>query len=822
MLPNYLKITLRRLWKKRGFSLLNITGLAIGISAFFLLLQYVRFERSYDRFHEHAEDIYRVGLEQYHSGELMFESAENYPALGPAMKKDFPEVLEYARLYNLGAKNNMVLTYEGAPSGPVKFKHRRLLYADPSFLPMFSYEMIAGDAPTALAEPFKMVISESYAKKYFGDADPLGKVLRLQDDDFNDERCEVTGVVQDPPNNTHLKFDVLVSYNTLFARGDWAPARYDQSWQRKDMYTYIRTRAGTDPAALEAKLPGLVDKYLPDLETRNRKDVLYLQPLTSIHLYSHLSDEPEANGDGRSVYALMIIAFFILVIAYVNYINLATSRSMERANEVGIRKVAGAYRGQLIRQFLLESALVNFLALVLAAGIVQLSLPFFNQLAGTGAPPFQIWQHSWVWITFGVLFLVGAFFSGLYPAFVLSSFRPVSVLSGKVSASRFGTLFRKGLVVFQFATCVALIIGTITVFRQLNFMRAQDLGFNPDQVLVVERPGVRIRQQEDREEAINSFKEQLKQNPAIKAVASSLTIPGKKMRWKTSIRKYSDPPEETHAIDFSGGDYDLIETLEIDLLAGRNFSREMGSDPDTAILITATAASMLGFDSPDAAVGQTLTLDDFETSAIVIGVTTDFHQEALRNKPDPMLFSLFENYGEYYLFRVNPTNVVATISSVENAWNTHFPGNPFHYFFLDDLFDAQYRNDQRFGQLFSLFAGLAILVGCLGLLGLSAFAVQRRFKEIGIRKVLGASALQILFLLNKDFLRLILLAILVASPLMGYLMFRWLQGFAYRIDMGWEIFGGAALIVLLIALITTSFQTIKAALVNPVESIRYE
>lgn len=826
MLYNHLKIAFRRLWARRGFTFLNVFGLAIGVSACILILQYVRFERSYDDFHEHAEDIYRVQLEQYQSGDLVFASAENYPALGPKLEAEFPEVLAYARLYNLGAKNNIIVTNENAPGEPIKFKHRRLLYADPFLLPMFSYPVLAGDAETALAEPYKMVITESYAKKYFGEENPLGKALRMQDDDFNDELCEVTAVVADPPDNTHLKFDVLISYSTLFARYERARERYDQSWGRKDMYTYIRLQEGTDPALVEAKLPALIDQNIPNLAELNRKDVMRLQPLPDIHLYSKLADEPEINGDGRSVSILSIIALFILIIAYVNYINLSTARSLERANEVGIRKVVGAQRGQLIRQFLLESAIVNLLALVVAVLIVQLSLPAFNRLAGLSfsesASIFQLWQSGWIWAALAGLFIGGAFLSGLYPAFVLSSFRPLSVLGGKIRKAKSGRLFRRSLVVFQFATCVALIIGTITVYQQLNYMRQQELGFNPDQMLVIERPGVRQRNTETREGAIDAFKNELNANPDVRRVAGTLTIPGKKMRWKAAVRKYNDPPEAVQTLNLSWCDYDYLEAMDMEIIAGRNFSREMVTDADTACLITLSAVDKFGFATPEAALGQTITIDQYRFTCNIIGVVNDFHQESLRESVDPAMISLSEYGSEYYVAKLDASNLPQTLSFIEKSFNTHFPGNPFEYFFMDNLFEAQYRADQRFGQIFGLFSMLAIIVGCLGLFGLSAFAVQQRFKEIGVRKVLGATAGNIVVLLSKDFVRLILLANLIAWPFIGYLMNQWLQGFAYHVKLNWFLFVLAGLLVLVLALITVSFQSVRAALINPVESIQYE
>ncbi|MDN5203004.1 ABC transporter permease [Fulvivirgaceae bacterium BMA10] len=821
MLKNYLKIAFRNLLKDKVFSLINIFGLSVGMASFLLILQYVQFEKSYDKFLTNAENIYRVSLDQYRNNELSMTSAENYPGVGPAFKQEFPEVIDYARLYNMGYKNNVVITYEDAPNGPIQFKHRRFLYADSSFLSMLGYPMHLGDAATSLTEPFSAVISETYANKYFGDTNPIGKTLRLRDDDYNDETCKVTGVFKDLPANTHLKFDVLFSYKTLFNRGDWAPGRYDQSWQRKDMYTYIQVRPGTDPQQLEAKFPTVVTKYNPGLAEQNRRDELHLQSLTNIHLHSNLAEEAEPNGDARAVYFLGIIAIFILIIAWVNYINLSTARAMERANEVGLRKAMGAFKDQLIWQFLSESAIINFFAILLTLLLMILVLPIFNQLAGLSLP-FSSLFSGWFVALIPLLWIVGTLLSGIYPAFVLSSFLPASVLKGKLRNSGSGILLRRILVIFQFMASVFLIAGTFIVYQQLNFMRNQDIGVNIDRVLVVERPGVSSRDRDAFTANVDAFRDELLKEPSIKAVSASVTIPGKKREYKVGVKRYGHSDDELVTLRFNSMDYQFMDVFEMKVVAGRGFSEDFVNDPDTSVIIAESSARMLGFEKPEDAVGQTLTIRGFNWHPIVAGVVNDYHQESLKKSKDPMIFYCTLYGGEFYSMKVNTGNLQKTIDHARASWEKAFPGNPFEYFFLDDYFNAQYENDQKFGNLFAVFAVIAIIVGCLGLFGLSAFTAHQRTKEIGIRKVLGSSVIGIMVLLSKDFAKLVLLACLIGLPLLYISMNKWLQGFATRIDINWFLLIASGIIVLIIALITVSYQTFRAAVVNPSKSLKYE
>lgn len=820
MFSNYLKITFRALLKNKVYSFINISGLAIGIAGALLIFHYVSFESSYEKFIEDSDDMYRVSLELYQNGEFVFHSAENYPPVGETMVNDFPEVVEWAHLYNMGSKNNVVITYEEGIGEPIKLKQKKFLYASPSTLSMFSAQMVEGDAASALDEPYSMVISESMAKKYFGNESALGKRLRLRDDDYNNENCLVTGVFKDLPANTHLKYDVLISTGTIYGRWDGALTRYKTGWVRKDFYSYIKLRPNTDVEALEAKLPEMISRNMPELAERNAQHVMHLQPMNRIHLDSQLSDESELNGSSEPVTFLSIIAIFIVVIAWVNYVNLATSRSLDRAREVGIRKVLGSLRGQLIRQFLFESIIINLLAIVLALGLVALAIPSFYTISGI-PKSIVLWENEALWVLLGIVFLFGSLVSGFYPALVLSSFKPVSTLKGKFRNSNAGVFLRKGLVVFQFATSAALIIGTLTVSKQMSYMQSADLGFDLEQTIVVERAAIADTSQAVRARRIETFQEQLRANANIKSVSTSGIVPGKKVRFKAEVRGYSQPAGEVHPMNAIGGDYGLIETLGMGIVAGRNFSRDFPNDRDTSVLVTRAAISLLGYDSPEDIINQAVVVENFGATVIVRGVVEDYNHESLRVKADPAIFILDPQWAEYFLFRVDGS-IPDALKAIEEQWNTTYSANPFDFFFLDEFFNNQYKSEQQFQSMFSIFSIMAIVIGCLGLFGLSAFTAMQKTKEIGVRKVLGASVKGVFYMLSKEFVILIFIANVIAWPIIYFAMDKWLQGFEYRTTIDIGVFGLALLAVLSVALLTISFQTIKSARLNPVDSLRCE
>jgi len=801
MLKNYFTITLRNLQKHKGYAFINLFGLAVGMAASLLILQYVTYELSYDDFHEQGARIYRVQYNAYAQGTLEFESATAFPRVGPALQEDFPEVEAYARLYL--RYGGGVVRYEDQ-----HFKEDLLFQADPSFLTMFSYPMRRGDRNTALSEPNTAVISETTARKYFGDEDPLGKRFRFG----NDEEYTITGMIASP-EHSHLKFDFLLSYATLTQQ--WGES-FETAWGWYDFYNYIRLAPGADPAALEAKLPDFIARNDED-EHATETTRFVLQPLRDIHLSSHLIQEARVNGDGTAVTFLALIAFFILVIAWFNYINLATARAIERAREIGIRKAVGANRKQLIRQFLLESLFLNVVAAVLALALWQQAQPLFNNLVGktlalgvTGSGAF--------WAGLAAVFAAGAFVSGLYPAFVLSSYKPATVLKGAFGTTRQGLYLRKVLVVGQFVASVGLIAGTLIVYQQLTFMRSQDLGIDIDQTLVINGPGV-IENDSLYSQQVHAFKQELLRHAGIRQISASTEIPGNLIYWTNGARRLEATPEASVILYRVGIDYDFLDTYGHRLLAGRGYAPAFTAD-SASVILNESALGALGFAGPESALNQRIRTGG--DTLTIVGVVADYHQEGLQHDFRQTAFLLRPDARSYYSAKVNTTDLDATLAFVGEQYARFFPENPFTYVFLDEHFNTQYRSYQQFGKVFGFFALLAVLVACLGLFGLSSFTAARRTKEIGIRKVLGSSVGNILVLLSKDFLKLVLAGSFIAVPVVWYLMNRWLEGFAFRIEISWPIFLIAGSLSLAIALLTVSYQSIKAALANPVKSLRYE
>lgn len=820
MIKNYFSIAIRNIVKHRTSSIINILGLAIGMAVFMIIALYVHFERSYEDFIPNKENIYRVSLSVYKSGEQTLTSAENYPGVGPALQKEIPEVINYARLYNMGYKNNVVITNENERFDAIAFKHRKFLYADGSFLPMMGYEMIKGNATTALTEPLTAVISQKYAQLYFGNQNPIGKTLRLHDDDNNNELVTVTGVIKDIPSNTHLAFDVLFSYSTLYTRGDGASAFFRDGWRGNNsniIYTYVELKPGTEIGSIMDRLPPIVDKYKPELKSTQEKQLLGFQPLKDIHLYSDLAEEPETNGNSTIVFSIGIIGIFILIIAWINYINLTTARTLTRSKEVGIRKVAGAFRYQLVIHFLTEAAVTNLFSIAIAFGLVRLLLPGFNILSGLSLTPSYL-VNAWFIGLIGLVWIGGTLFSGLYPAFVLSSFKPVVVLKGKFSGSSSGMLLRKGLVVAQFTAAVALIGGTIIVYKQLCHMMNSNTGMNIHQMLVVERPGKADADRNTQRANIDLFRNEINKNPSVETVTASLTIPGKQREYKLTVKNFSSNQGDSIEARVNGVDYDFFNAFKMKLLAGRNFSSDDGS-----VILSELAVQKLGFKNMDEAIGKAVVMPRFGNSPrTIIGVVNDYHQLSFKKALEPTLFLCVPYGGEFYSMRIHTSHLQQAIQDVRQSWAKAFPGNPFEYFFLDDYFNQQYANEQKFEKLFSVFAILAIIISCLGLFGLSSYSVTQRFKEIGIRKVLGASAISLTSLLSKEFLKLILVAAIIGSVLAYFLMNKWLQDFAYRINISWWTFLQAGTIAIVIAILTICAQTIKAAIANPVKSLKTE
>lgn len=813
MLKNYLKIAYRNLLKNKVFSLINILGLAIGMTACLLILQYVSFELSYDDFRK--PNVYRVVQHRYHNSEKFYQRAQTVPALTPALQQDMPEVVRAARVVGTPPlMSDPVMQIEDR-----SFHEDNIYFADSSFLNLFSYQLLEGNPDKALTQPNSVVISATMARKYFPHQEALDQVLTFYMGDRGQQKLKVTGIFEDIPENSHLHTNFLISFNSL-------PWNLDQVWDWGNFYNYVELIPDTDPTAVEAKMPALLDKYIGDVLEEDRKDgytmEFALQPLQGIHLDSHLVAEAEVNGSRSTVEFLTLIALFILVIAWINYLNLTTAKATERAKEISIRKVAGSSRWQLIGQFMTESLLINLLGAALALTLSQLLLPAFRTF--TGSHFSMEFNPSIGWITI-VVFVGGALVSGFYPAFVLSSYQPIRVLKGNIKTSAGGLGLRKGLVVVQFAASIALIAGTFVVQKQLSFMRQQDLGLNIDQTLIVKGPGIKDSTYQSR---LAFFKQEVKKLPAIRQAGISSSIPGRELSWGRGFY-LPEHPENRQDINIIAVDEDFFALYEATFLAGRNFSEEFSSDRET-VIFNEEAIRLLGFENAGQAVGQSIIWDESDNdqhTKRIIGVVKDFNQESLHKKVGPMVFAL-KRYlnapwaGEYYSLKMATKDYPAALKEVQAVWKQAFNNSPFDYFFLDDFFNVQYQADQQFGKVFSLFAGLAILIACLGLFGLSSYMTLQRTKEIGVRKVLGASVQNIARLLSKDFARLILLASIIILPIIYFGMQQWLENYAFRIEIQWWLLVLPIVLVWSLAFVTIIFQTVKAALANPVKSLRNE
>lgn len=803
MFKNYFKTAWRNLIKHKVFSLINIFGLAIGIAACLMILQYVRFELSYDDFQEKGDRIYRVQLDRYNEEKLSTRWAAGAAGIGPSLEEALPEIESFAKL----TKTSGVITY-----GNEKFREENMYYANDAFLPMFSYKVNGGKLAGALAEPNTAVITASAAKKYFGNQDPLGKVISRN----KKVNYKITAVVADMPVNAHLKFEVLLSFSTFVNLTSTAA---ETSWDWDGFYTYLLLKPGTDPKALERKIAQHVKSTRGTiLKERNEGIVLNLQAVKDIHLYSNFMYEAEVNGNGQSVYFLLMIAIFIIIIAWINYINLSTARSLERAREVGVRKVMGSHRAQLIRQFLQEALLINFMAVVLAFLIILFSLPLFNSLTGSEVK-FSLLKDLNFWLALVAILIGGTFLSGLYPAFVLSSFKPVEVLKGRLAKTSHGAFLRQSLVVFQFAASVALMVGTYCVYHQLNYMQSQDLGVSVEQTLIIRGPNITDSTYPER---LTSFKNEMLQVSGIGKVTASTDVPGSKVGWNAGgIRLVGSDPTKSNQYRVIGIDYDFVSAYGLKVLKGRNFSHEFRTD-SSAVIFNEAAIKLMGFNKPEEALNKRIEFwgDQFT----IVGVVANHHQESLQQEYDAHIFRFIPNSDNFYSLKAEggSKNWDNIISQAKIKWTNFFPGNPFEYFFLDEHFQEQYKADKQFGKTFGLFAVLAIIVACLGLFGLVSFVTVQRTKEIGIRKISGAGVPGILVLLTKDFIKPILISFAIASPLTYFLVKKWLNNYAFKIDINLWMFILPAIMILIIAFVTISTQTLKAASANPVKSLRTE
>ncbi|HEV7347702.1 ABC transporter permease [Telluribacter sp.] len=808
MINNYIKIAWRNLVRNRAFSAINIVGLALGLATCLLISLYVFDELNYDRYHEKADRIVRVYFRGSMQGGTMKE-AHVMPPTAQTLRAEYPEVEEATRLRQAG--------FPLISHGNKLFHEEKMAFVDPNFFQVFTLPFVKGNVKTALTQPNTVVLTRATAEKYFGNEDPIGKTLTFKD---GNAVCTVTGIIEEVPANSHFHFDI---FGSMASRAD---ARSD-SWMTSEYFTYLVLPEGYDYRRLEAKLPQVVEKYMgPQVQQafgmtfaqfreKGNELGLFLQPLTDIHLHSDFAYDLGVNGDIRYVYIFGAIALFMLLIACINFMNLSTAGAFRRAQEVGVRKVMGSDRWALTWQFLLESLLLTSLALLLALLFVGISLPLFNELSGK-VLSLGLRDISWLLPTLLAFGLGVGVLAGSYPAFFLSSFQPLKVLKGGQprGAGRSGVSLRSGLVVFQFFIAILLMIGTLVVQQQLNFIQNKKLGYNKKQVLVLpDAWGLGIKQ--------SVFRDELQQDPRVQSVSTSGYLPaGPSYNNNYSVTPADKPSQLVLTLRYEV-DEAYIPTLGMQMATGRNFSREYGTD-STGIILNETAARTLGWE--ETALGRTLTHADNQGSIQtyrVIGVVKDFHFKSLHERISPLVMTLGAGAGTL-IAKVQTDDIPGLLATLEKKWGEFGSERPFTYSFLDERFNATYKAEQKMGRILGLFAGLTIFVACLGLFGLATFTAQRRTKEIGVRKVLGASVGSIVTLLSREFLTLVLLALLVATPVAWYLMDRWLQEFAYKIDLSWWMVALSGLLAVVIALLTISFQSIKAALMNPVKSLKAE
>lgn len=728
------------------------------------------------------------------------------------MKANFPEVEEFVKLYPSGEK--VVV------NGDINFREKKVAFASAPFFRVFSYPLLSGDPQTCLDEVWTACLSESAAKRYFGSENPIGKTFKISKRGGALDTYKVTGVFQDMPENTHMKWDVLLSYVT-FSTIKITDGSSETAGFWDGFLTYVVLKPDTDPKALEQKIPSLLSQQF-GTDFQKYKDSLSfaLQPLPDIHLTSHHLLEAEVNGDANAVGFLLIIGSLVLLIAWFNYINLSTAYAQSRAREVGIRKAVGSSRGSLIVQFLAEASLLNVVAIGASLLLARILMPAFERLSGKEIP-FALVSEPGLWLSILAVFLVGTLLAGLYPAFVLSSFRPSSVLKSSLleNKSAGGISLRKVLVVAQFAASVVLTVGTIVVSAQLTHLRETDLGLNLDKTLVVKAPSVlttSFRQD------LNTFKNEMRQIAAVRNVAASSVVPGEPFDWLAGgIRRWDAPESDSKAVKAMAMDFDFVDAYQMQLSAGRNISADIVSDSNTCVL-NERAVSHLGLGTPAEAVG--VDINFWGERLKIVGVVKNFHQQSPKAAFEPLIMRVLDDdrLPDYLSLKIDGHNMPQTLQAIRAEWAVVFPGNPFDYFFLDEYFEQQYAADQRFGRVFGMFALLAIFVSCLGLFALAAYVARVRTKEIGIRKVLGASVTGITGLLAGDFLKLVFVAIIIASPLAYFFMQKWLADFAARIDMQWWMFAAAGAAAVAVAFLTVSFESVKAALANPVESLRSE
>lgn len=794
MFKNYFKIAVRSLWRHKSFSFINILGLAVGMAACFLIYLYVHFETSYDAFNTKADRIYRLVTDIKTPSDLM-QLGSSSSTMAIHLRKDFPEVESFVRI-----SNQSFLVRKGN----IKFQEKKTIMADSTLFKIFDFPLVSGDKNTALKEPMSIVISQTAAKKYFGNSNPVGQTVLLTGEAIN---ATITGVMKDMPENSQIKADMVVS---MSSQQRIYKQSLDSNWTDFSVVSYLLLKPHASPKALVAKFPAFIATNIGEqLKEQQLSFTLFLEPLKDVYIKSKRDSGQEA-GSLTNVYIFSIIAVFILLIACINFINLTTARSAERAKEVGIRKVVGAARFQLAKQFIGESILICFIAFIVAVLLCALLLPLFNQLASKPVSTPLFYHPLYIFSLFLASVFIGGI-AGFYPSLVLSSFKPVAVLKGRFATGKKGLILRKGLVIFQFAISIILIVGTLVVYIQLNYMRSRDLGFSKDQMMIIDTNG-------DKNKEV--FKQSLSSVPGVLSTSFSNGIPGDgNIRTGSKVENKAGDMQVA-SLDLYIVDFNYINQYKMKIIAGRNFSESFSTDTTQAMIINESAVKLLGYASAKEVIGRNF--EQWGKKGKIIGVVKDFHYQSLQQPIRPLTMLIEPQDYQILSIKVTTGGLSATIKEIGEKWNKIIPNRQFYYTFLNESFDKQYRAEERFGNLFFNFAILAIFISCLGLLGLASYSTIQRTKEIGVRKVLGASVSNIVNLLSIDFLKLVLIAFIIAAPIAWFSMNKWLQDFAYRIDLTWWIFAIAGVAAIVIAFGTISFQAIKAAMANPVKSLRTE
>ncbi len=811
MINNYLKIAWRQFIHSGPYSIINILGLTVGMMALLFIVEYVRFEKSYDQFHLKGDQLYRLRAEGWHNdGSMWFRSTANFPVAGPAVKEKVAEVLDFVRIhYSEGIFSPLGKEKE------ISYKESDICFVDSSFLRMFSFPLIAGNVNSALKDPNSIVLTEEMAQKYFGNTNVIGESIVIN----FDQPLKVTGVLKKLPKNSHLEFDFLISYYSL------TDSQFYESWGWTNFYTYVQLVPGADIEKLHTQFDQILYDQKGDyFENVQAREIWRLQPLDQIHLHSGFNNQAGIDAQANMIYLLFAIGIFVMILAWINFVNISTARAIERGKEVGIRKTIGGTKGQLIIQFLLEAFLINGLALIVALILIKWLAPVFNEFSGQ-VNHTNIWSlPSFWWISLGIWF-IGGLISGLYPAILMGSFKPISVLKGKRQPGGTFSILRKGLVIFQFSMAVALIIGTVAIYRQIQFMRSQELGFRIDQIYTMNGPHA-FPIDSTFVDHLRTFRTALMSNSNIKQFTSSQSVPGHGLSsWGGYIRRAEFDGSHARTFDLVGIDDQFLPTFEIELIAGRNFSKDISSDENTVIL-SETARQRLGFENSEEAIDKLIFYPLNErsdgTKARVIGVAKDHHHYSLRESFQPIIYSFQPASPEYFSVVADNNQLSETVSYIRETWKVHFGAEPMDGFFLDDDFNEAYDADLQFGNICALFSSLAIFIALLGLIGLSTYMTIQRAKEISIRKVLGADVLHIVGLLSSQFIAIVLISGLISIPIAYWGIYEWLEDFPFHMSIHPLLFVVPILVTIAIAWISVSWQTVRSARANPAEILKYE